>query len=478
MQDLNPQHLGKTSPEDRAPTVASDLSYLSVAKLKQRLATRYGWQTGAESTLLTCLIAAIDKLLSRQLNAILCHPRFTQLEASWRSLAYLIKQAKQQTIIKIKVLNVSKQLLATDLLKSFEFDQCQLFKRIYSEEFGMPGGEPYGVLIGDYQFSAHPKDIDLLQRIAQIAAAAFSPFVSAAAPELFGIKKFKDFNGQINLNRLFKQQDYIRWLQLRELDEARFVGLVLPEQLVRLPYQRYTHASANFCFTPDPHAYLWGNAAYGYGAILIKAFATYGWLANIRGQKNESSTGGSVPPVMIADSKLHQPGSLLLPVTNALVTDKQEAELSQLGFISLCFRYGQAQSVVYNSPSIQKPKDYDNSVARRNAEISAGLEHLFCACRFAHYLKKIGREKIGSFTTPKECEVFLQQWLLGYTASNSVLTPWLRARYPLQDSQVQVKAVPGKPGSYTAIVHLQPYFQLEQVATTLTLITEFNIQAK
>lgn len=429
-----------------------------------------------DSVFICRLIAGIDRLISQQLSEILHHPRFKALEASWFSLLYLVAQAYKKPKIKIRVLNISRKELCADLKQALEFDQSQLFNKIYTEEFGMPGGEPYSVLIGDYEFSNHPEDIEALQVMSQIAAATFAPFIAAASSAMFSLDDITELARQPKLDVIFKQPQYIRWNSFRKQEDTRFIGLTLPHFLIRGPYD-YKHSTRivpiEFCFTDTKpeQSYLWGNASYAFAAVLMQAFNNDGWLANIRGF-TEPYRGGVVPNYETAYFNTDKAGLIPKITTDVLITDSQEKQLSDLGFISLGNAYGHNVAVFYSNASIQQPTNYNSSAASQNAVTATMLQHLFCASRFAHYLKIIGRDKVGSFTSAQEHELYLNKWLLNYVASNVDLDSGTRKRYPLQEAKVKVKEQVGKPGSYMCVIHLKPYFQLEQVVTNITLVTE------
>ncbi|HXH04688.1 MAG TPA: type VI secretion system contractile sheath large subunit [Candidatus Competibacteraceae bacterium] len=430
-------------------------------------------------------IARIDRLLTGQVNAILHHPRLQRLEASWRGLLYLVEQAARLEAdnLRIRVLNVGWEELARDLERAIEFDQSQLFRKVYSEEFGMPGGEPFGVLIGDYAVRHRPgpghrvDDVAALRAIAQVAAAAFAPFVAAADPALFGLDSLRELALPLELGAVFQQLEYLPWRSLRESEDARFVGLVLPRVLMRLPYADDGARADGFRFREDSEAsghYLWGNAVYAFAAVLLRAFAEHGWPADIRGVRDDGSGGGLVEGLPLACFDTECPGLAPMGSLEVLLGDEQERELAELGFITLCPCADGERVAFYSNPSLQRPAAYDTPVASANARLSAMLQYMLCVSRFGHYLKIIGRDKIGAFTGSAECENYLQRWLLDYTTASDDLSPELQSRYPLREAQVQVREHPGKPGSYLCIAHLRPHFQLEQVITAVRLVTELT----
>ncbi len=428
-------------------------------------------------------IARLDALLSDQVNEILHDPRFQQLEASWRGLQFLTEQAYGAEQVKIRILNVSWSEVSQDIERAIEFDQSQLFSKVYNEEFGTPGGEPFGALLGDYSVRHRPDadhridDITVLQGLSHIAAAAFAPAILGADPAFLGLDNFSELGLPLNLPSTFQQVEYTRWQSFRKTEDSRFVGLTLPRVLMRLPYADDGSRADRFRFEervegPDNSRYLWGNAVYAYGAILTRAFSESGWLANIQGVERGSESGGVIKGLPVHSFSTDIDGVAPKYSTDVLVTDYQEKELSELGFIPICHCKDTSFSAVYGSASTQRPKEYDRTIATVNARLSSMLQYMFCASRIAHYLKVIGRDKVGSFATPEECEDHLQRWLLNYTTAADDATLESKAKFPLREAKVQVRALPGKPGSYACIANLRPHFQLDQVVTGIQLVTE------
>lgn len=428
-------------------------------------------------------IASIDELVNDQLNIILHHAKFQKLEASWRGLWLLAVQADGATNIKIRLLDISWAELARDISRALEFDQSQLFKKIYSEEFGSPGGEPYGVIIGDYEIShkaskKHTQnDIATLEGIAQIAAAAFAPFIAAASSELFGVDDFSTLGMPLNLQTIFGQQEYIKWRALRDKADARFVALTVPRILMRLPYRTQPGSYKGVYFYEKPHDsgldnYLWGNAAYAMGGILLREFTNVGWFGHIRGVPRNHVSGGLLTNLPVdhfatdADEIVHK------PVTDVIITDTLERELSDLGLMPLCQCYDTPFAAFYNNQSIQNPKSYSDQDANVNAKLSAMLQHVMCGSRIAHYIKVMIRDKVGSFATAADCEEHLRQWLFKYTTGREDLDWEDQARYPLREAAVSVKDHPSKPGEYLCVIHLRPHYQLDQMVSELELVTE------
>lgn len=423
-------------------------------------------------------IALIDKNLSTQLVAIMHHPAFRKLEGSWRGMLYLVKNTLCGVNLKIKIFNAQKNELLKDFNKALEFDQTELFKKVYESEFGTPGGEPYATLLGDYEFTNHPDDMDFLDNISQVAAAAFCPFVSAASAGLLGLQSWSELSKPRDLAKIFDSPEFVRWCGIRDTEDSRFVTLVMPRVLARLPYgantrpvEKFHYEEAQFSADGKPMAmehetYCWMNAAYVMGAIFTAAFAEYGWCTAIRGAEN----GGKVShlPTFLFNS---DDGDVDLQCPTEIgITDRREAELSKLGFLPLCHYKNTDYAVFFGAQTIQKPKVYDSYDATANANISARLPYIMAASRFAHYLKVMARDKIGSFMEIADVTIWLNNWILNYVNGNPSCGPELKAKYPLAEAVVKVEAVPGQPGSYHAIAWLRPWLQLEELTTSLRMV--------
>jgi type VI secretion system protein ImpC len=423
-------------------------------------------------------IKAIDQVLSKQLAAILHNPDFQKLEGTWRGLHYLVMNTETSTTLKLKVLNASKREVFKDLDKATEFDQSQLFKKLYENEFGTPGGEPYGALIGDYEFTNHPEDVEMLGKVSNVAAAAFCPFVSAAAPKLFGFQDWEELPKVRDLEKIFDTVEYTKWRSYRDSEDSRFVSLVMPRVLSRLPYGSTTKPIEDFGFEeveldeqgrakPVPHNhYAWMNAAYVLGVRMTDAFAKHGFCVAIRGAEG----GGKVEdlPAHIFTSDDGDP-DLKCP-TEIGITDRREAELSKIGMLPLCHYKNTDYAVFFGAQSTQKPKKYDRPEATANAAISARLPYLMATSRFAHYLKVMARDKIGSFMEATDCQEWLNRWILNYVNSDPKSGQETRAKFPLREAKVEVKEIPGKPGSYNAIAWMRPWLQMEELTTSLRMV--------
>ena len=438
------------------------------------------------SKTITRAIAAIDETLSGQLAAIMHNPDFQKLEGSWRGLHHLVMNSETGAQLKLRVLNVNKRELFKDLDKAVEFDQSQAFKKIYEAEFGSPGGEPYGAIIGDYEFSNHPEDIDLLSKMSQVSAAGFCPFISAASPKLIGMESFTELSKPRDLEKIFLDETYVKWRSFRESDDSRFVVLTMPRSLSRLPYGKNTKVVEEFDFEeveldekgnskPVPHEnYAWMNTSYVLGAKLTDAFAKFGWCTAIRGAENGGKVEGLPAHVFTCDDG----DKALQCPTEIAITDRREAELSKLGFLPLCHYKNTDYAVFFGAQTTQKPKKYDRPEATANAAISARLPYMMASSRIAHFLKVIARDKIGSFMERQDCEDWLKRWIANYVSTDPHPSEDVKARYPLAEAEIKVEEIPGAPGSYNAVAWLRPWLQLEELTTSLRMVAKIPAAAK
>ncbi|MCE9525620.1 MAG: type VI secretion system contractile sheath large subunit [Planctomycetales bacterium] len=427
---------------------------------------------------LTASIKAIDAAISKQLAAVMHKPEFQQLEGTWRGLNHLVMNSETSAMLKLKVLNCGKRELFKDVDKAVEFDQSQIFKKIYENEFGTPGGEPYGALIGDFEFTNHPEDIDLLSKMSNVAAAGFCPFISAASPKLYGFDNWTELVKPRDLEKIFDTVEYTKWKSFRESEDSRFVTLTMPRTLARLPYGKGTKPVEEFEYEEValgpggksisvPHdQYCWMNASYVMGTKLTDAFAKYGWCTAIRGAEGGGKVEGLPAHIFQADD-----GDMDLKCpTEIAITDRREAELSKLGFLPLCHYKNTDYAVFFGAQTTQKATKYDRPEATANAAISARLPYLMATSRFAHYLKVIARDKIGSFMEADECQAWLDRWIHNYVSADPKPSQDAKARYPLREAKVEVKEIPGQPGSYNAIAWMRPWLQLEELTTSLRMV--------
>jgi type VI secretion system protein ImpC len=420
----------------------------------------------------------LDNLLTEQVNEIIHNSEFQKLEASWLGLYKFICNTETSTSLIIRVISVKKEELLKDIEGAIEFDQSHLFKKIYEEEYGTFGGSPYSVLIGDYYFNKSLQDINLLEGISNVAAAAHAPFISAASPLLFNMDYFSELPIPIDLMSLFQSGDFLPWSSFRLKDDSKYVVLTLPRVIQRIPYGKKYQQVEEFDFEETMHdgkhdCYLWGNPAYVLGNRITTAFQTYGWCAAIRGVEG----GGLVDnlPVHIyqspsGDQEIKCPSEII-------ITDRREKELSDLGFIALCYRKNTNQSVFFGSQTVARSKEYDDPVATANSFIALQLPYLLAASRFAHYIKVIMRDKIGSFATAGEVSDFLNNWIARYILTDDFATHSVKAAYPLREARIDVYEVKGMVGVYKAVCYLRPHFQLNELTVSIRLVSELPAAA-
>jgi len=424
-------------------------------------------------------IAQIDHLLSIQLNEILHNPAFQKLEASWRGLKYMMDQSETSDKLKIKVLNVTKKELLRDLQRAPEFDQSALFKKVYEEEYGVFGGAPFGALLGDYEFGRTGEDIELLEKVSQVAAAAHAPFLTASSPDMLNMDSFTNIDGPRDMAKIFDSTEYAKWKSFRQSEDSRYIGLCLPHILMRLPYGRDNKSIDAFSYEEavdgtDHSKYLWGNAAYALGARLTNAFAMYGWCACIRGVEG----GGLVEGLPTHNFTTDEGDVALKCPTEAPITDRREKELADLGFIPLVHCKGTDYASFFSVQSAQKQKMYNTEAANANARLSTQLPYILAISRFAHYLKAMMRDKVGSYMSKSECQDFLNTWILQYVVGNDNVSAAVKAQRPLREAKIEVAEVPGKPGVYRAVAFLKPHFQLDELSISLRLVADLPQGAK
>lgn len=421
-------------------------------------------------------IAHIDALLSRQVDAIIHHPRFQRLEATWRGLAWLVDRMDGMRGVKLRILNLTWAELVRDLERASEFDQSQIFARVYTDEFDMPGGEPYGIIVADYEVSASPRDVATLRGLADVAAAAFTPILLSASPRLLGLDTFAQLSANLDLVGLFQGTEYTAWRSLRGREDARFLGITLPRVLLRLPWRADGSRRDGFLYeedasAPDGSEWLWGHAGLVLAATVLRSYGQWGWFADLRGVRTDAEGGGLVTSTPAAWFATDRPGIAGRLAVELALSERHERELAELGFVP-AHPPRLAHGVVFHSnQSLHRPPHYDRAAARANAKLSSMLQHALCAARFAHYVKVMARDKIGSFQTAEAIERGLNDWLLGYSMNNDAAPLATKAKYPLKEGRAEVREQPGKPGHFNAVVHLQPQFQLDEVAAIFRLVT-------
>ena len=429
--------------------------------------------------MITSRISQLDRLISGQLNEVMHHPDLQKLEGSWRGLSFLVNQSETGEHLKIRVMSVAKKDLLKDMEKAAEFDQSTLFKKIYEEEFGMFGGASYGALIGDYEFGNNPQDLSLLEKISEVAGAAHAPFIAATAPSMFNMDSFTDLGGPRDMAKIFQSTEFAKWKSFRESEDSRYVALAMPHILMRLPYGRASVPVESFNYEEDvdgtDHSkYLWGNAAFALGTRMTDAFAKYHWCAAIRGVEG----GGLVQGLPVHTFRTDEGDIALKCPTEIAITDRREKELADLGFIPLVHCKGTDYAAFFSVQTTNKPKTYDTAAATANARLSSQLQYILAVSRFAHYLKSMMRDKLGSFMSRKNAEDFLNRWITNYVLLDDDAGQDAKASHPLREARVEVTEIPGKPGAYRAVAFLKPHYQLDELTVSLRLVAELPPPAK
>ncbi|HET7868481.1 MAG TPA: type VI secretion system contractile sheath large subunit [Burkholderiaceae bacterium] len=428
------------------------------------------------------MIAEIDKKLSDQINLILHHAEFQQLESAWRGLHYLVYNTESDEQLKIRVFNISKAELGKTLkrYKGTAWDQSPIFKRVYEEEYGQFGGEPFGCLVGDYYFDHSAPDVELLGEMAKVSASAHTPFISAANPTLMQMGSWQELANPRDLTKIFTTPEYAAWRSLRDSDDAKYIGLAMPRFLARMPYGAKTNPVEAFNFEEDTanadHSrYAWANSAYAMAVNINRSFKQYGWCTRIRGIES----GGAVEGLPTHSFPTDDGGVDMKCPTEIAISDRREAELAKNGFMPLVHRKNSDFAAFIGAQSLQKPAEYDDPDASANANLAARLPYLFACCRFAHYLKCIVRDKVGSFKEKEEMSKWLNAWIMNYVdgdpANSSETT---KSQKPLAAAEVTVEEIPGNPGYYSSKFFLRPHYQLEGLTVSLRLVSRLPSQKK
>ncbi|TMG68259.1 MAG: type VI secretion system contractile sheath large subunit [Chloroflexi bacterium] len=425
---------------------------------------------------ITAMIAALDRKLSEQINVILHHPDFQKLEGAWRGLHYLVNNTETDEMLKIRVLNISKTELGKTLkrYKGTAWDQSPIFKRVYEQEYGQFGGEPFGCMVGDYYFDHTPPDVELLGEMGKVSAAAHSPFIAGAGPTVMQMGTWQELADPRDLTKIFTTPEYAAWRSLRESDDSRYIGLAMPRFLSRLPYGAKSSPVPEFDFEEDTagadHSkFTWANSAYTMATNITRAFKLYGWCSRIRGIES----GGSVEGLPVHTFPTDDGGVDMKCPTEIAISDRREAELAKNGFMPLIHKKNSDFAAFIGAQSLQKPAEFDNPDATANANLSARLPYLFAACRFAHYLKCIVRDKIGSFKERDEMQRWLNAWIMNYVDGDPVnSSETTKAKRPLSAAMVTVAEVEGNPGYYTSNFFLRPHYQLEGLTVSLRLVSK------
>ncbi len=444
-----------------------------------------GWTPPPQASLhprdtLEAMCAEIDRRLSAQINLILHHPEFQALESTWRGLHFLVGNTDTGSQLKIRLIDLSKRELARSLRKfrGTAWDQSPIFRKIYEEEYGQFGGEPFGVLIADYAFDQRPEDVQVLSDMAMIAAAAHAPFIAAAAPSVMQMDSWAELANPRDLTRIFGTPEYAAWRSLRGAEDTRYLGLCMPRFLARLPYGSRTDPQEGFAFEEDVEGadasrYLWASPAWAMGSNIARAFALYGWCTRIRGV----DSGGAVDDLPLLTFPTADGDVDIRCPTEIALSERREAELARNGFIPLVHRKNGEGAAFISAQSLQRPTEYDDPAASANALLSARLPYLFASCRFAHYLKCMVRDKIGGTKSMSELKDWLDEWLLGYVdGSPETSTEEWKAAHPLEDGRVELEGKESAPGHYEAKFFLRPHYQLEGLTVALRLVSRLPAQ--
>lgn len=426
------------------------------------------------------MIAALDNKLSAQVNAIIHHGDFQKLESAWRGLHYLVNNTETDEMLKIRVLNIAKPDLAKTLkrYKGTAWDQSPIFKKIYEEEYGQFGGAPYGCLVGDYYFDQTAPDVELLGEISKIAASAHAPFIAAANPNLMQMGSWQELANPRDLTKIFTTPEYAAWRSLRESDDARYIGLAMPRFLARTPYGAKTNPVEEFDFEEDTagadhNKYAWANSAYAMAVNINRSFKEYGWCSRIRGIES----GGAVEGLPTHSFPTDDGGVDMKCPTEIAISDRREAELAKNGFMPLVHKKNSDFAAFIGAQSLQKPQEYDDPDASANANLAARLPYLFACSRFAHYLKCIVRDKVGSFKERDEIQRWLQDWIMNYVDGDPAhSSEETKARRPLAAAEVVVAEDESNPGYYTSKIFLRPHYQLEGLTVSLRLVSKLPSQ--
>lgn len=421
------------------------------------------------------MIAAIDRKLTEQVNKILHNEEFQQLESAWRGLHYMVNNTETDENLKIRVMDVSKKELHKTLkkFKGAAWDQSPMFKKVYEQEYGQFGGEPFGAIVGDYHFDQSPPDVELLGEMAKIAAAAHAPFITGASSNLMQMESWQELANPRDLTKIFSTPEYAGWRSLRESDDSKYIGLCMPRFLARTPYGAKTNPVEEFDFEEDvsgaDHSkYSWANAAYAMATNINRSYKLYGWGSRIRGIES----GGAVENLPLHTFPSDDGGVDQKCPTEIAISDRREAELSKAGLLSLIHRKNSDFAAFIGAQSLHKPAEYDDPDATANANLAARLPYLFACNRFAHYLKCIVRDKVGSFKEKADMERWLNKWITNYVDGDpSTSSEETKARKPLAAAEVVVEEVEGNPGYYSSKFFLRPHYQLEGLTVSLRLVS-------
>ncbi len=466
------QQSAKCEKRRNYPSTSSDLKTLILKFADQHLQGRIERKSNV-SLSIKQRIAEINTQISRQLDEIIHQRKFQKLEASWKGLHFLVTSSKPSNDLKFRVLNISKSKLRRNFEQMIDFDRSILFRLVYEKEYGTFGGTPYSILIGDYEFSRKPPDLFLLQNISHVAAAAHTPFISGVDPRLLDMDSFEDLGIPKNLNRVFESNEMIKWHAFRQSEDSRYVALVLPRIILRLPYgrSRGRQLADGLYYEEDvsgirPDKYLWGNAAYALGQRICDSFTDYGWMVRFFGVDN---TGSGI----VKNLPIPQFDALVIPKmsTDVFIVSSVEKELSNQGIICLCHCKMTNYAAFFSAQTVHKQKTYMRKKTNENERLSAMLPHMLTASRFAHYIKAISRDKIGRFSNKGEVTKYLNKWINRYVLTQTNVSAEMKALHPLQESKIEVFEDTKRAGYYKVLAHIKPHYQLETLNASIRLVS-------
>ncbi len=456
-------------------TEARSAVQLAVATLAQQALSASTLVSDDAIKSIEAMIAELDRKLSEQINLIIHHEDFKALEGAWRGLHHLVSNTETDEMLKIRVVNISKKDLGKTIkkYKGTAWDQSPLFKKLYEDEFGMPGGTPYGAIIGDYQFDHSAPDVEILAGMAQIASAAHAPFITAAGPTLMNMESWRELSDPRDLTKIFGTPEYAAWRSLRESEDSKYLALTMPRFLSRIPWGAKTAPVEDFAFEEDTEGadhnkYVWSNSAYTMGVNITRSFKNYGWCACIRGVES----GGMVEGLPCHTFPTDDGGVDMKCPTEIAITDRREAELAKNGLMPLSHWKNSDYGVFVGAQSLHKPAVYDDADATANAALAARLPYLFATCRFAHFLKTMVRDKLGSFKERSDMERWLNDWIKNYCTASPNASEREKAERPLASAEVIVEEVKGAPGYYKSRFFLRPHYQLEGLTVSLALVSK------
>lgn len=430
-----------------------------------------------DKNLVDVMLAEVDARISAQVNEIMHHPEVQKLESAWRGLKFLVDRTDFRENVGIEILNVSKEDLITDFEDSPEVVKSGLYRTAYSNEYGVFGGKPYGLMVGNYDFGHGAQDIELLSKLASVAAMAHAPFIGNTAPEFFDKKSFEEVSQIKELKMYLEGPQYARWHSFRESDDSRYVGLTMPRFMLRLPYGEGGIPVKDFNFTEDVVGkhdnYLWGHASTAMASRIVDSFAKFRWAPNIIGPQS----GGSVDNLPLHNYQAMGEIQSKVP-TETLITDRREFELSEEGFISLSWRKGSDSAAFFSANSCQKAKTFGNTpegkAAETNYRLGTQLPYMFIVTRLSHYMKVLQREQIGSWKERSDLERELNQWISQYVADMDDPAPAVRSRRPLRQAKITVEDVPGQPGWYRSTLKVRPHFKYMGATFELSLVGKLD----